>query len=365
MIRKTCLALLMLLIGSSMILTASSQEQVSQIVYVHDGDLNGTLLSDVQVTGQDASGNSFGGMTDSNGFAVVSGEPGTWQFLFAKEGYEMLDLSYDVTETGEGAVYLKKASQSQNQVSQTVYVHDGDLNGTLLSDVQVSGQDASGNSFGGMTDSNGFAVVSGEPGTWQFLFAKEGYETLDLSYDVTETGVGAVYLVRSIQPNEQIASYQSNQQLEAISESTEAYGTQSGADVTLFEEPESNQEQERMNTTVFQEAAANNSETSYVVFWIEKGNSLYEQSRYNEAVKSYDRAILLNPQLEAAWINKGNALYMQGNYDEALQVFDRVIEIDPQNAIAWNYRGLTLIQLDRTIEANEAVAKAKELGYID
>ena len=110
MIKGSCLAALILLIGSSMILSASAQEQVSQTVYVYEGDFNGTLLSGVQVTGQDAAGNSFGEMTDSNGIAVVNGQPGTWQFVFTKEGYETLDLSYEVTETGEGAVYLKKAS---------------------------------------------------------------------------------------------------------------------------------------------------------------------------------------------------------------------------------------------------------------
>jgi hypothetical protein len=51
MIKGSCLALLMLLIGNSMILPASSQEQVSQTVYVHEGDLNGTLLSGVQIAG--------------------------------------------------------------------------------------------------------------------------------------------------------------------------------------------------------------------------------------------------------------------------------------------------------------------------
>ena len=187
MIKGSCLAILILLIGSSMILTASSQEQVSQTVYVYEGDFNGTLLSGVQVAGQDAAGNSFGGMTDSNGVVVVNGQPGTWLFVFIKDGYETLDLSYNVTETGEGAVYLEKASQSQEkrinmvygrnkleneeekigmikssclaalilligssmilsasaqeQVSQTIYVYEGDLNGTLLSGVQVTGQD--------------------------------------------------------------------------------------------------------------------------------------------------------------------------------------------------------------------------------
>jgi phosphatidate phosphatase APP1 len=112
MIKGSCLAVLILLIGSSMILIASSQEQVSQTVYVYEGDFNGTPLSGVQVVGQDAAGNSFEGMTDSNGVVVVNGQPGTWTFVLTKEGYETLDLSYDVNETGEGAVYLIKASQS-------------------------------------------------------------------------------------------------------------------------------------------------------------------------------------------------------------------------------------------------------------
>ena len=107
-----CLAALILLIGSSMVLTASSQEQVAWTVYVHEGDLNGTMLSDVQVTGQDAASNSFQGITDSNGVVVINGQPGTWQFSFTKEGYDPLSLNYNVTETGEGAVYLQKTAQS-------------------------------------------------------------------------------------------------------------------------------------------------------------------------------------------------------------------------------------------------------------
>jgi len=202
--KSYCFAILMLLIGSSMILTASSQEQVAQTVYVHEGDINGTLLSGVQVTGQDAAGYSFEGTTDSNGVVVINGQPGTWQFIFTKEGYDPLNLSYDVTETGEGAVYLQKATPSQKQVAQTVYVHDGDLNGTLLSGVQVTVQDAAGNSFEGTTDSNGVAVINGQPGTWQFTFTKEGYESLNLNYDVTETGEGAVYLQKATQSQEQV-----------------------------------------------------------------------------------------------------------------------------------------------------------------
>ena|GEM_PF-836410 len=393
MIKGSCLAILILLIGSSMILTASSQEQVSQTVYAHEGDLNGTLLSGVQVAGQDAAGNSFNGMTNSSGVVVVSGQPGTWLFVFIKDGYKTLDLSYNVTETGDGAVYLVRSDQpseqiapsqtnsqleaisksttadqtqletnatplvvtqpyqereklnptddsktltasSSEQVSQTVYAHEGDLNGTLLSGVQVAGRDAAGNRFEGMTNSYGVVVVSGQPGTWLFVFIKDGYETLNLSYNVTETGEGAVYLVRSDQPSEQIAPSQNDSQLEAISESN-----------------------------VSQDIDTNETKTTSAEFWLEKGNSLYEQGRYDEAVVSYDRSLLLNPQLDAAWFNKGNALYMQGNYDKALFVFDRAIEINPQDANAWICRGLTLKKLDRTLDANAAFIRAKELGY--
>jgi tetratricopeptide (TPR) repeat protein len=386
MTKGSCLAVLMLLICSSLILPASSLEQVSQTVYVYDGDFNGTLLSGVQVAGQDATGKSFSGITDSNGVAVVSGQPGTWLFVFIKNGYETLDLSYNVTETGEGDVYLLRSNpiteqiapslknqqptaiseantayktsletnatplvgtelnqegegqnltknsliqtaSSQDQVSQTVYVYDGDFNGTVLSGVQVSGQDAAGWSFGAITDSNGVAVVSGQPGTWLFGFTKNGYETLNLSHNVTEPGEGAVYLVRSEETQERIAPSSNNQQPEAISQT---------------------------NTT---------DETASAENWLENGNALYEQGRYDEAAKSYDRCILLNPQLEAAWFNNGNALYMQGNYDNALSAFDKAIEINPQDANTWICRGLTLKKLDRTLEANAALMQAKQLGY--
>jgi hypothetical protein len=387
MTKGFCLVVLMLLIGSCLMLPASSQEQVSQTVYVYDGDFNGTLLSGVQVAGQDAAGKSFSGITDSNGVAVVSGQPGTWLFVFIKDGYETLDLSYNVTKTDEGAVYLVRSNQltgqiapqtpleanatplvetklnqngegqnptidnqiqtasSQDQVSQTVYVYDGDFNGTPLSDVQVAGQDAAGMSFSRITDSNGVAVVSGQKGTWQFIFTKDGYETLKLSYNVTETGEGAAYLVRSNQPTGQIVPALNNQQPETISKANTAYQTQV------------------QNSKVSQETEINETETASAEYWLENGNVLYGQGRYDEAAKSYDRCILLDPQLEAAWFNKGNALYMQGYYDNALSAFDKAIEINPQDANTWICRGLTLKKLGRTLEANAAFMQAKELGY--
>ena len=52
-------------------------------------------------------------MTDSNGTVAINGLPGTWQFIFEKESYETLSLSYNVTETEETAAYLLKANETQ------------------------------------------------------------------------------------------------------------------------------------------------------------------------------------------------------------------------------------------------------------
>ncbi len=109
--RSYYLAVLMLLAISSIALTAFAQDQVDFTVYVHEGSLNGTALSGVQVAGQDASGNSFEGITDSDGAAVLSGQPGTWAFSFTKAGYETLNLNYNVTQTDYGDVYLQKSAQ--------------------------------------------------------------------------------------------------------------------------------------------------------------------------------------------------------------------------------------------------------------
>jgi hypothetical protein len=209
--------ILILLMNISTVLTASSQEQVSQTVYVFDEDFNGSSLSDVQVTGEDAGGNSFEGLTDENGSVVIYGEPGTWQFTFTKNGYDTLNLNYDVTQTDEGAVYLQRTTQPQDQVALTIYVYDEGTEGTLLSDVQIIGKDAAGNSFEGITDSNGAVFLYGQPGTWKLTFLKEGFDPLNLDQDIIQSGESAVYLQRTTQSQDQAETSQDYQQLSSQS----------------------------------------------------------------------------------------------------------------------------------------------------
>ncbi|RQW78365.1 MAG: hypothetical protein EHM14_12220 [Methanothrix sp.] len=191
---------------------ANEVEPVVLTVDVHQDSVNGAPLAGVQIAGLDAAGNAFEAATNSTGKAVISGVPGTWQFEFAKDGYESASLNYNVTETHEAAAYLQATAKSNptqmqsrdpgsevEMVELTVDVNKGSINGSPLAGVQITGLDAAGNAFEAATNSTGKAVISGVPGTWQFEFARDGYGSLNLAYNVTETHEAAAYLELSDQ----------------------------------------------------------------------------------------------------------------------------------------------------------------------
>jgi len=177
--------------------TALSSDQIALSIYVHEGNLNGTVLSGVRITGQDSSGSSLQGTTDSQGIAVIRGNPGAWQLSFQKDGYESLSIDYDALQTEEVAAYLEKKPSTQ-QVSLTISVYEGDLNGSALSGVEITGTDAAGSELEATTDSNGMAVLSGTPGSWELNLAKAGYSSIDyLSYDAVQTEEVGAYLEKA------------------------------------------------------------------------------------------------------------------------------------------------------------------------
>ncbi len=188
-----------------------SPSTVALSLYVIERKGTGIPLSGVTVTAYDATGNMAIGVTSSNEPLVIDGQTGMWQFTLTKEGYKNVSLAYEVTNTSTAIAAVERINQSPELVALTIHVHDGDLNGTPLADVQVSGQDFGGNSFEEMTDSNGAVVIDGVPGIWQFAFSKEGYETLSLSYNVTETQDTGAYLLKVTDYQENQTSPQSNQ----------------------------------------------------------------------------------------------------------------------------------------------------------
>lgn len=186
-----------LLIGCFSLQAASAESEIALSIYVHEGNLNGTMLSDVRITGQDAEGNSLTSTTEENGIAVIKGKPGTWQLDFEKSDYQPLELSYDALQTEEVAAYLEKEASSQ-PITLTVYVYEGSLDGTELSGVQITGRDAAGGEISAATDADGAAAISGTPGSWELSLVKAGYESvINLSFEAAESEEVGAYLEKA------------------------------------------------------------------------------------------------------------------------------------------------------------------------
>ena len=90
--------------------------------------------------------------------------------------------------------------------------------------------------------------------------------------------------------------------------------------------------------------------------------------RYNESDQAFDETIEMIPanssrKLAEVWTFKGINFIGQNNSEEALKAFEKVTELDPQEPTGWLYKGEVLKALGRQAEADEAYARAGELGY--
>jgi hypothetical protein len=195
--KALCLLAALFMTSCIMVPASSAQEKISLSMYVHEGNLNGTMLAGAQVSGQDADGNSMTATTDANGVAVLNGVPGTWQLAIEKENYQPIELTYDAIVTEEVAAYLEKTASS-DPISLALYVYEGSMNGTALSGVQVSGKDAAGGAISATTDDLGSAVISGTPGSWELTLTKAGYEpVVNLGFEATVSEDIGAYLERA------------------------------------------------------------------------------------------------------------------------------------------------------------------------
>ena len=92
---------------------------------------------------------------------------------------------------------------TSDQVTLTLYVHDGSADGPVLSGAEVTGQDATGSSFSQTTDANGLVVIMGKPGSWQFTATKTGYAANSWPQEITETCTKHAYILAEEQTTEQ------------------------------------------------------------------------------------------------------------------------------------------------------------------
>jgi cell wall-associated NlpC family hydrolase len=87
-------------------------------------------------------------------------------------------------QTTEGT---QEPSNTLDEATLTLYVHDGSASGSIIQGARVTGQDGSGTSFEQTTDSNGYVTITGYPGTWSFSVSAEGYETNSWDQEITDT----------------------------------------------------------------------------------------------------------------------------------------------------------------------------------
>lgn len=112
--------------------------------------------------------------------------------------------------------------------------------------------------------------------------------------------------------------------------------------------------------------------------WHGKGIALLRsQDKFDEAIKAFDEAIRLDPNLAPAWAGKGTSLVSKAikAYDEdntsigsalageALEAYDEATRLDPNDVQAWSGKYLAFTLLNRTTEADAALAKARDLGF--
>ena len=100
---------------------------------------------------------------------------------------------------------------TSDQVTLTLYVHDGSADGPVLSGAEVTGQDATGSSFSQTTDANGLVVIMGKPGSWQFTVTKTGYAANSWPQEITETCTKQAYLFVEDKMTEQLSENEAQQ----------------------------------------------------------------------------------------------------------------------------------------------------------
>ena len=95
---------------------------------------------------------------------------------------------------------------------------------------------------------------------------------------------------------------------------------------------------------------------------VDKGVEYFVRNQYEKAIKSYSKAIRLNPYWANPYNKRGVSYHSIGQYDKAIQDYDEAIRLDPENAAsAYHNRGLAYEALGNSLQAEQDLAKSKEL----
>ncbi|RQW80314.1 MAG: hypothetical protein EHM14_05370 [Methanothrix sp.] len=146
-------------------------------------------------------GKATGGYDIGGGLHEVEGISGkvyfpSWALTMESAG--------DITGVRPAYYMFYRERAASEEVTLTLYVHDGSADGPKLSGAEVIGHDAVGKSFSQITDANGFVVITGSPGSWQFTATKPGYDANSWPQEIIKTGTKHAYLFAEKMPTKSV-----------------------------------------------------------------------------------------------------------------------------------------------------------------
>ena len=171
--------------------------------------------------GMPKEGEATGGYDIGGGLHEVEGISG--KVYFPSWALTMESVG-DITGVRPGYYMFYRERIANEKVTLTLNFHNGSAEGPILSGVKVSGQDSSGNAFSQTTNANGFVVITGLPGSWQFAATKLGYDDNSWSQEITETGIKHAYLFAEKVPAKFVSESVGQSTDQDISSSSETSG---------------------------------------------------------------------------------------------------------------------------------------------
>lgn len=99
---------------------------------------------------------------------------------------------------GEDQLFI--TTHGTQNVTLVLYICENSTSGPPLSGVSVGVVDGGGNSSNHITNSSGYVMITGIPGTWHFSAMKSGYETNNWSQSITSSCTKYGYIIKSATP---------------------------------------------------------------------------------------------------------------------------------------------------------------------
>jgi hypothetical protein len=174
-------------------------KRISVRLIIHEGSFDGKVLSGVNLQGKDGQGNSFSGISDTNGVVLINGysSGNDWQFSLTKNGYKSTSWTQSITKSSSLKAYITRSSGSgggddggdkDTRVTLRLYVHENSEQGSVIPGVIVSGTDGKGQDFVGQTNDNGYCTITGyaSGNDWTFMMTHTDYKAVSWSQPIKE-----------------------------------------------------------------------------------------------------------------------------------------------------------------------------------